>query len=49
MYGTTLGRRVAVSLNFLEDAVHGGYSPAYFELYKAHAFLAREFRARIGS
>jgi serine/threonine protein kinase len=40
------GKRVAMALKHLQDAASSGYASAYLELYKAHAFLAREFQAR---
>ncbi|KAF8854351.1 hypothetical protein BDZ45DRAFT_676994 [Acephala macrosclerotiorum] len=44
---TSDGKRVTVALKYLEYAVRSRYSPAYLEMYKAHAFLAREFQKHL--
>jgi hypothetical protein len=33
-------------LSYLEAAAQKGYEEAYLEMFKAHAALAREFKAR---
>jgi hypothetical protein len=43
------GRRALQALPFLENALQGGYRQAYLELYKAHALLAREYKANVPS
>ena len=37
------GRTVAKALEYLQEAVNAGHESGYVELYKCHAFLAREF------
>ena len=37
--------RALVALSFLEEAASSGYRAAYFEIYKAHAALARSYLA----
>jgi hypothetical protein len=33
-------------LSYIEAALQTGYEEAYLEMFKAHAALAREFKAR---
>jgi hypothetical protein len=37
--------RIRTALFYLESAAAMGYEEANFEMYKAHAFLARELKA----
>jgi hypothetical protein len=37
-------RRVAIALRYLQSAVYAGHEAGYLELYKCHAFLARDFQ-----
>ncbi|KAL7962116.1 kinase-like domain-containing protein [Trichoderma compactum] len=40
------GMRAHASITYLQSAAETGYAEAYLELFKAHAALAREFRAK---
>jgi hypothetical protein len=41
-----LGTRAKLELSYIEAALQTAYEETYLEMFKAHAALAREFKAR---